>query len=570
MIFYRQLPIVYPFTACYNGYIQDLGDNPRLTVNLYSENDNAVVNVDTAVDLKEVRQVSDTTIFIGTAYVNRDGNNLQPGNYRLLISVNGSYNIINLIYLPVEITNKRNSFQVSYMNRQNITDDELRTYLKDLVDPGVKFGFNVNYGQDTNSFDVSSGVALSRQGAKIVLTEDIRRAFTIKPTGEFPRTDAVCIKYNEELCDRFGKVCEPQIVVVEGDITSFGAIPVLHDDLLPIAYISVAANTGVLKPENTLISNLKRTSSGRPFFSIKARELGNGVRSEFTFDVEYIKDSTHVYVDGVEQFLGEDYKELSAGNGIGLIQFIGEVPAENQVVTLSGQVMNAVYINPHGLPFSSPVTPYAPSYAYDEGSTIISFKGYNYSTSDYKWVGDKGETMKAIPTLHPRRAFSQILGYHVYFRPTDRLVTSTGYSMNNVTYLFSTDVREMSQTAEVQRLLTTSHYKIDLIAGYDLFQIKLSDNNGSLYALNVQSGPVSVGPAVIAVSIFDNGITIRYNNIVKSWDSPLVLDDTTSLISLGCPQDNTAIGASIGLSIFAVLDHVPDNSEISMFMPVIE
>lgn len=294
------------------------------------------------------------------------------------------------------------------------------------------------------------------------------------------------------------------------------------------------------------------------------------MRSEFTFDVEYIKDSTHVYVDGVEQFLGEDYKELSAGNGIGLIQFIGEVPAENQVVTLSGQVMNAVYINPHGLPFSSPVTPYAPSYSYDEGSTIISFKGYNYSTSDYKWVGDKGETMKAIPTLHPRRSFSQILGYHVYFRPTDRLVTPTGYSMNNVTYLFSTDVREMSQTAEPQRLLTTSQYKIDLIAGYDLFQIKLSGNNGGLYVLNIQPGPVSIGPAVIAVSIFDNGVTIRYNNIVKSWDSPLVLDDTTSLISLGCPQDNTAIGASIGLSIFAVLDHVPDNSEIPMFMPVVE
>ena len=570
MIFYRQLPIVYPFTACYNGYIQDLGDNPRLTVNLYSENDNAVVNVDTAVDLKEVRQVSDTTIFIGTAYVNRDGNNLQPGNYRLLISVNGSYNIINLIYLPVEITNKRNSFQVSYMNRQNITDDELRTYLKDLVDPGVKFGFNVSYGQDTNSFDVSSGVALSRQGAKIVLTEDIRQAFTIKPTGEFPRTDAVCIKYNEDLYDRFGKVCEPQIVVVEGDVASFGAVPVLHDDMLPIAYISIAADTDILRPSNTLISNLQRTSSGRPFFNIKARELGNGIRSEFTFDVEYIKDSTHVYVDGVEQFLGEDYKELSAGNGIGLIQFIGGVPAENQVVTLSGQVMNSVYINPRGLPFSSPVSPYAPSYVYDEGNTIISFKGFNYSTSDYMWVGDKSETMTAIPTLHPRRAFSQSLGYHVYFRPTDKLVTSTGYSMRNVTYLFSTDVRDMSQTAEPQRLLTTEQYKIDLIAGYDLFQIKLSDNHNNSYVLGVQPGPVSVGPAVIAVSIFDDAVTIRYNNIVRSWDTPAEVEDTTSLVALGCPQDDTAIGASIGLAVFAMLDHVLDNSEVAMFMPVID
>ena len=568
MIFYRQLPIVYPFTACYNGYIQDLGDNPRLTVNLYSENDNAVVNVDTAVDLKEVRQVSDTTIFIGTAYVNRDGNNLQPGNYRLLISVNGSYNIINLIYLPVEITNKRNSFQVSYMNRQNITDDELRTYLKDLVDPGVKFGFNVRYGQDTNSFDVSSGIALSRQGAKIVLTEDIHRAFTIKSTGEFPRTDAVCIKYNEdqyysmEFYSKLGGVTVEKLKIMESTF------------LLLIQYnlfiISISPDTEILRPENTLISNLRRTSSGRPFFNIKARELGNGIRSEFTFDVEYIKDSTHVYVDGVEQFLGEDYKELSAGNGIGLIQFIGEVPAENQVVTLSGQVMNSVYINPRGLPFSSPVSPYAPSYAFDEGNTIISFKGFNYSTSDYMWVGDKSETMTAIPTLHPRRAFSQSLGYHVYFRPTDKLVTSTGYSMNNVTYLFSTDVREMSQTAEPQRLLTTSQYKIDLIAGYDLFQIQLSDNADSSYILNVQPGPVSVGPAVIAVSIFDDEVTIRYNNIVKSWDSPLVLDDTTSQISLGCPQDDTAIGASIGLAVFAVLDHVPDNNEIAMFMPVID
>lgn len=570
MIFYRQLPIVYPFTACYNGYIQDLGDNPRLTVNLYSENDNAVVNVDTAVDLKEVRQVSDTTIFIGTAYVNRDGNNLQPGNYRLLISVNGSYNIINLIYLPVEITNKRNSFQVSYMNRQNITDDELRTYLKDLVDPGVKFGFNISYGQDTNSFDVSSGIALSRQGAKIVLTEDIKHAFTIKPTGEFPRTDAVCIKYNEDLYDRFGKVCEPQIVVVEGDIASFGAVPVLHDDMLPIAYISIAADTDILRPSNTLISNLKRSSSGRPFFNIKARELGDGIRSEFTFDVEYIKDSTHAYVDGVEQFVGEDYKELGSGNGIGLIKFEGEVPAEGQVVTLSGQVMNAVYINPRGLPFSSPVSPYAPVYEYDEGDTIASFKGFGYSTSDYMWVGDKSETMTAIPTLHPRRAFSQSLGYHVYFRPTDKLVTSTGYNMRNVTYLFSTDVREMSQTAEPQRLLTTEQYKIDLIAGYDLFQISLSDNHNNSYVLGVQPGPVSTGPAVIAVSIFDNGVTIRYNNIVRSWDIPAEVEDTTSLVALGCPQDDTAIGASIGLAVFAMLDHVLDNSEVAMFMPVID
>jgi hypothetical protein len=109
-----------------------------------------------------------------------------------------------------------------------------------------------------------------------------------------------------------------------------------------------------------------------------------------------------------------------------------------------------------------------------------------------------------------------------------------------------------------------------LLAGYDLFQIQLSDNIDSSYILNVQPGPVSVGPAVIAVSVFDDGVTIRYNNIVKSWDSPLDLDDTTSQISLGCPQDDTAIGASIGLAVFAVLDHVPDNNEIAMFMPVID
>ena len=142
--------------------------------------------------------------------------------------------------------------------------------------------------------------------------------------------------------------------------------------------------------------------------------------------------------------------------------------------------MNAVYIDPRGLPFSSPVSPYAPVYEYDEGSTIASFKGFGYSTSDYMWVGDKSETMTAIPTLHPRRAFSQSLGYHVYFRPTDKLVTSTGYNMRNVTYLFSTDVREMSQTAESQRLLTTEQYKIDLIARYDLFQVRL-DSVGSNY-----------------------------------------------------------------------------------------
>lgn len=559
MRFDKALPIVYPFTTYYYGYLSDLGENPVITVNLFNHAAHSVVEVDSMVDIKEIRQVSNDTLIVGTAYINREGNDLTPGDYRLLLTLQMPYTQVDLLYAPIEIADLNSSFRVSFVNRKNITDDEIRDYIKDIVPSGVKNGFNITFGQETNSLNIGAGVLYSDKGTKIVLDTTMKMPFYIDPTNDSARTDIICVHYDEKLYDRDGNVLAPDLRIIKGVNFTGTNIPVLPDCYVPIAYISIKANVKVINANNTRIIPIRYQINDRPFFNERALELGDGYRDEFSFNTFYIKDTTKVYVDGVRQYLGEDYEEVSSSIGYSSIRFTDGVPAEGQIVTMSGQTMISPYLD---VDKTSYVTPYYPEdreyKQYD--NAIQFFRSDAYDMASMTWRPDYvgSEFVAPSPLQRPIFSFSKELGRCVYFRDTDSLMsTEEDFVQKNRSYVILADFRDTPQDSTLRRrLLTFKDMFVDVIHAQLQTKFILAMNDTDILTLTVSSAKIREVPAVLALNVFDDKISLHYsiNEFREITDSELIatlLSDDTSFLNIGKYADVPGLSCSIlSLSVY--------------------
>lgn len=553
MRFDKALPIVYHFTTYYYGFISDLGENPVISVNLFNHSTHSIVEVDAMVDIKEIRQVSDDTLIVGTVYINREGNNLNVGDYRLLLTLQMPYTQVDLLYAPIELVDLGSNFRVSFVNRKNITDDEIRDYIKDIVPSGVKNGLNIYFGQETNSINVGAGVLYSDRGTKIVLDTQIKAPFYVDPTNESPRTDIICVHYDENLYDKDGNILPPELRIIKGVNFSGTNIPVLPDCYIPLAYMTISAHTTVISKQNTKIIPIRYQVNDRPFFNEPAKELGDGTRDEFSFNTFYIPETTKVCVDGVRQYRGEDYEELKTSVGYSSIRFTDGVPQEGQIVTLSGQTMISPYLD---VDKGSYMTPYVPEYReyYHYNEPIQFYRSDTYNMADMEWLPDfEGSRLLApSPLQRPIFSFSKEMGRCVYFRDTDVLRSEEDiFLQKNVAYVLVADFRDTPQDSDMRRrLITFNHMYVDVIHSQLQTRFILAMNDTDVLTLTVSSAKIKETPAVLAINIFDDRIALHYsiNDSREITDSTLIaslVSDELSPLSLGRCGEVPALSCSL-------------------------
>ena len=580
MKFNKALPIVYPFTAYYYGYIADTGENPKLQVNLFSHDTaHAIVDVDVTVDLREVRQVSNDTLFVGTIYINRDGNNLLPGNYRILLTLQLPYTTVDLLYAPIELVDYGSPFQISYLNRQNITEDEFRSYMKDLVDPGIKRGMDIVLGNHTNSLVCTPGVAFSKGGTKIVMDNPVRLPFFLRRTYEYPRTDLVCIFYDESRQDAKGFAMEPEFRIIEGVGVNSSEFepPLLPDNYIPLAYVTIKEDTELINAANTNISQIRPFFNGRPFFNVKANEIGNGIRDTFTFNTEYIRNTTEVYVDGVRQYNNEDYTEETSTHGFGTIKFIDEVPEEGQLVTLSGQTLLTPYLDSDRTSYITPrpVVDYPYPHPYD--GFLAGYTGNSYSLGEAIWncYDIEGASLVSTMTERPLYSYNNGQGRCVYFKHTDRLRSESDvFAQKNISFVLNMNMKDCPHSSLRSRVLTMDTLFIDAVNNEDQTDFILNISGDDVLILNVPRGYIDLNPSILTVNLFDDEISLRYNNGVvrRITDTSVIeglLSDNMSYLGLGRPyleDDDVEIPAfNYSLSALYVYDRKIDTPDIALF-----
>ena len=580
MKFNKALPIVYPFTAYYYGYIADTGENPKLQVNLFSHDTaHAIVDVDVTVDLREVRQVSNDTLFVGTIYINRDGNNLLPGNYRILLTLQLPYTTVDLLYAPIELVDYGSPFQVSYLNRQNLTEDEFRSYMKDLVDPGIKKGMDIIFGTDTNSLVCTPGVAFSKGGTKIVMDEPTRLPFFLRRTYDYPRTDLICIFYDESRQDAKGTAMEPEFRIIEGVGVNSSEFepPLLPDNYIPLAYVTVKEDSEIIDGTTATISQIRPFFNGRPFFNIQANEIGNGIRDTFTFNIEYIRNTTEVYVDGVRQYIHEDYSEEVSTSGFGTIKFIGEVPGEGQSVTLSGQTLLTPYLDSDRTSYITPRPVVDYPYSHPTEGLVARYIGNDYSLGEAVWNCYElyQASMQATMAERPIYSYNNGQGRCVYFKHTDRLRSEGDvFAQKNIAIVLNMNLKDSPHSSMRSRVLTMDTLFIDVVNNEDQTDFILNMNGDDVLILNVPSGYIDLNPSILSLNIFDDEISLRYNNGVvrRITDTSVIeglLSDNMSYLGLGRPyleDDDIEIPAfNYSLSALYVYNRKIDTPDIALF-----
>lgn len=580
MKFNKALPIIYPFTAYYHGYIADTGESPKLQVNLFShDTSHSIVDVDATIDLREVRQMSNDTLFVGTIYINRDGNSMIPGNYRILLTLQMPHTTIDLLYAPIELVDYGSPFQVSYLNRKNLTEDEFRSYMKDLVDPGIKRGFDIKLGNHTNSLICTPGIAFSKGGTKIVMDNPIQLPFFIRSTDEYPRTDLVCLFYDENRQDSGGNAMYPEFRLIEGVGVNSGEFepPLLPDNYIPMAYITVKANSTFANADTTTISQIRPFFNGRPFFNIRANEEGNGIRDTFTFNSEYIANTSEVYVDGVRQYNNEDYTEEISTHGFGVIKFIGEVPQEGQKVTLSGQTLLTPYLDSDRTSYITPRPVVDYPYPHPEEGIIAEYIGNAYSLGEIMWTCNNlyMANLTGTMTERPIYSYNNGQGRCVYFKHTDRLRSEgDAFSQKNMAIVLNMNLKDTPHSSTRSRLLTMDTLFVDAINNEDETDFILNMNGNDVLILDVPRGYIELNPSILSINIFDDEISLRYNNGVvrRITDTSVIeglLSDNMSYLGLGRPyleDDDVEIPAfNYSLSALYVYDRKIDTPDIALF-----
>ena len=453
MKFTKNSTITYPFTAYYYGYLGDLGPDPKVYVNLFSMTEGQLIDVDTLVDILEIREVSNETLFVGTAYVNKLGNYIDAGDYRLKISVQTPSNIIELLYAPIEIEDDPKKFLVSLIGENEPSDNDIRNHMKNIVDPGIKTGFQVTMSSDSYFYNIGYGVLYTASGCRVEHA-GTNKAVKVDPAADFQRVDAITLFYDETRLDREGKASSPTFRVLKGIEDGHSAPPTIPPNHTVIRYAVIPANT--TSPSQIKLSNIVDNPGRRQFFNIPAVQVGDGTRSVFDFPVEFILGTTESYVDGVTQILGEDYEEVSSKLSKSSIEFIGEVPEPGQRVSLSGYRINGPYYDYDYSPYATPAPLNPATVTHSRAGLVGEFLGEIFV--EERWVDTCGTTngFSAPKVITPLKGWDGSIGHYAYMEQ-DRSMMMPNIS-TLLTQEFSVvakiDLRETIQSINWMRLLS--------------------------------------------------------------------------------------------------------------------
>ena len=557
--------------------MSDLGNNPMLSVSLYSKTEDKIVDVDASIDIKEVRQLSNKTLFVGTIYINKMRNTLPVGDYYILLTVRLPYRNENLLYVPIELRENENPIEVSWLHRKNLTEHEVRSYLKDLIAPGVKRGLQVRAGTQFNRLTINPGVAFSHRGARIEFPDTMHNIVTIDATEEYPRTDVICIYYDEEKYDIDGHAAPPVIRVMKGNPGNPFEPPMLPDNYIQLAYVSVKADTKILKEGNYNIANIRSINYEEPFSHELPEEEADGVRTDFNFKFKFLSGTTSAFVDGVRQFLDKDYEEI---DGM-MIRFIGgEVPQEGQKVTLSGQRRRQPFINYSMKDYiaANPAV-YEIYPRFEDVEPVDYYLGKDYSYTTGTLVSTiipecSFNSPKHAPSFVPLKGYSNDLKTFLFFDEASRMrfIEDSEITQKNVTYVLVGDWRDMPRTDDKRRLLTLEKFYVTMRANTERLEIELvrrTDDN-VLKRLNIPVNIVNNGKTTLMVTLFEDEIGLRFSKTFHVESAPpsgfsWVQYGSASLGAVAV-EDETLKGVSYSLSALYVYDQKLGQQEVEDFI----
>ena len=518
MQYYHNETIAFPFTAYYYGYPADLGTDPTFLVNLYSHTENQLIECDTFVEVKEAVAVGNDTLIIGIIFLNKLQNYLDIGDYRLKLSVQVGVNIIDLIYAPISIVANAHSLAVSSAARATLTPEELNYHLRDVIDPGVKNGFDIAVGAGYD-FDIYPGVLFTADGVKIEHGQVSRAAIRIEPATDYSRIDIVCAYYDKDSRDEQDSQCPPEFRVLRGKADGQGVPPSVPPHHTKIAYAIAPPYTA--SPTEIQFSKYRLVPTRRPFFSVPSFDYGDGVRTRFEFPVEFVRGTTTVDVDGVPQYVGEDYTEVFETLGRGIIQFVGEVPGEGQGVYLSGQATGGPFYEYDYSLYPAPAAPTPGVWcAYSRVGLVAEFLAS--TLTDTFWPDSTGNTTgftQTDPQAMPVRGWNNELGDYVNFDGNQymTLADTALLHLEEFTIVIEGDMRESPVNSNWMRILTKkcpdADPSLSLIAINSVTDPKAIVCSGSSTQIELIPGfHWNEGPFQITISRNADGeLTMTYN-----------------------------------------------------------
>lgn len=508
--------ITYPFTAYYHGYLADLGESPSLDAYLYSVDDNKLLEIDAIVDLVETSQVSDDVLFVGTIYINKLENSIAVGEYRLKLSVRTSASTIELLYAPITIVENDHKFYVSFLGKETLLPEEVRYHLRNIVDPGIKTGFSISRSGSSWSYNIGPGVIYTKNGT-VIEHGGTANAVHLQQTGGSPRIDAICVFYNPEQRDEEGSVTTPTFRVVKGLEDNNGLPPTIPPNYTVLRYASIPANA--YSPTQIVLSDPRTKPGRRPFHRVPSIDSADGVKSRFSFNTDFIADTTVCHVDGIPQYISEgDYKEIKSTLNHSTIEFIGDVPQLGQTVTLSGQRLNGPFYDHDFSIYSSIAATPSEVSSYPRDGLIAEFTGANYIAG--LWVSSEG-TLTPFRSLvnMPLKGWDGDLLHYVYFDGTKvlDLEDAPSFNLDQFTIAIKLDVRDADTSSNWMRLIDkTGDITVYFINSFSEPSL-IADYFGTRLTLQIPRWKVDLGPAVISITKDDaNNVVLRYNDVMTS------------------------------------------------------
>jgi len=534
MKFYKNSTVTYPFTALYFGYMADLGHKPKLYANLFSAEHNQLIEFDSLVDLQEVSQVSDEVLFVGTIYINKLGNSLDIGSYNIKLSVQTPSNIVDLLYLPVEVIENEHKFHVSYIAKSDPSPDELRFHLRNIVEPGIKHGYNVTPSAESYFYDVAAGDLYTKNGCKLGHRGTLK-AFKVDRAAAHPRVDAMCVYFDETRLDKNGDPSLPSFRVLKGIEDGTSMPPTIPPNYTVIRYAIIPANTS--SPTQITLSNVNPIPGRRPFFTISSINFGNGTRDIFEFPIELVKGTSEIQVDGVPQFRDEDYSEIYIGHSKTFIRFIGEVPELGQTVTMSGQRNNGPYYDYDYSPYYTPtvITPIVSTHS--RVGLMAEFLGEVFT--ERSWVDTSGSSMGFSSTqdLSPIKGWNGDIGHYLAFNGSSSLVmpqTVASVIQDEFTVAIKMDLRDSVQSPNWMRVLGVQGALQLFIINTAVDTAFIADYGSTRLTRVVPRWAIDLGSGVMSLSRgTDNVLTLKYNSFPASANGVTPVSIPLSAITLG-------------------------------------
>ena len=561
MRYFERETIAYTFTAYYHGYIGDLGPSPSLYVNVYSVLTNQLVDIPSLVQVDEIVQVSNDVLFVGTIFVNKLGNTLPVGDYRIKLSVQAPAGVVDLLYAPIEVVANDHPFAVSFIGREEMTPDEVHYHFRDVIDPGVKIGFQITPGTESYSYDIHPGVLMTAGGVKIEHGKTARNAVHIEPAGENSRVDIVCVHYDNRRRDEQLSIRPPRFHVLQG-----GPAPDMPPSVppfyTPIAYALVPENTGY--PGEIQFVRDAIDTSKRPFHVVGSLQDGDGIRDVFEFPLEYIRSTTTAFVDGVPQYLHlGDYEELPSRLNRGAIRFLnGEVPQLGQKVTLSGQTHAGAYFEHDYSLYTPPSSPTPPQITtYTRTSLISEFVADTYIEGFWPDLsgGSPGFQQTEIPA-QPLRGW-ELAGNYVYFDGLSQLLVPSLSALNasEFTIVILGDAREAASSINQMRIISkrqstnNPHFSLSVVND-PLVPKVIAMHGGSANPVQINLTPAQWVGGPFKISCRKNAanlLTLQFNNVIQSGTVQSALPSSEPWVLGG--EDTLGPGSGYEGKLFLVL-----------------